>query len=63
MKGLLLFLLGAAVGSAAVALFTTPQGEELRIRIREFLREKGLIERDNVDELVEMIATEIENKK
>lgn len=61
MKGLLTFLLGAATGAAAVALFTTEKGDELRYQIRRYLRSKGICQADQLDEYVEMIATEIED--
>lgn len=62
MKSLALLLVGAAIGAAAVALFTTPQGAQLRARIRSYLADRGLVEQDEIDELVELIATEIETK-
>lgn len=60
MKGLLLFLTGAAVGAAATALVTTDKGEEVRRRIKEMLVKKGIIADDQVDNFVEMIASQIE---
>lgn len=63
MKGLLTFLCGALVGGAAVALLTPTTGEELRERIRLILQKHGIIATDNIDELVDMIAAEIEETK
>lgn len=62
MKGLATFLLGAAIGAAATALFTPVTGEELRARIRVILQKKGIIAADEIDDLVEMIATQVEEK-
>ncbi len=63
MKGLMTFLVGAAVGAAATALLTPTTGEELRERIRLILQKKGIIAADDVDELVELIASEVEESK
>lgn len=60
MKGLLTFLAGAAIGAAATALLTPVTGEELRARIKVLLQKKGIIAADDIDELVEMIAANIE---
>lgn len=62
MKGFLTFLAGAAIGAAATALFTPVTGEELRSRIRIILQKKGIIAADDIDELVEMIATQVEDQ-
>lgn len=62
MKGFTSFLLGAAIGAAAAALFTPVTGEELRARIRVILQKKGIIAADEIDDLVEMIATQVEEK-
>ncbi len=62
MKGLLTFLAGAAIGAAATALLTPVTGEELRARIRIILQKKGIIAADDIDELVEMIATQVEDQ-
>ncbi len=59
MKGLMTFL----VGAAATALLTPTTGEELRERIRLILQKKGIIAADDVDELVELIASEVEESK
>ena len=60
MKEIMTFLLGAAVGAAVTALYTPLTGEELRARIRTQLQKRGLIAADRIDELVEMIAAEVE---
>ena len=63
MKGLLTFLAGAAVGAAAAALLTPTTGPELRERIRVILQKHGIIPADDIDELVEMSAGQIEENK
>ncbi len=63
MKGLALFIGGALVGAAAAALFTPEKGEDLRYRIKMLLMKRGIIPSDNIDEFVELLATEIEDKK
>lgn len=63
MKGLLTFLAGAAVGAAAAALLTPTTGPELRERIKVILQKHGIIPADDIDELVEMIAGQIEENK
>ena len=63
MKGLMTFLCGAAIGACVTALLTPTTGEELRERIKLILQKKGIIAADDVDELVEMIASEIEEAK
>lgn len=63
MSGFAKFLAGAIIGGAAVALFTPTTGEELRRRIKDILREKGLLPDDDIDEVVEMIAAEIQEAK
>lgn len=62
MKKLTIFLGGALVGAAAAALFTPEKGEDLRYRIRMLLMKRGIIEPENVNEFVELIASEIEDK-
>lgn len=53
--------LGAAAIGAGVAMLVAPEtGEELRARIRIKLQEYGIIPTDDVDELVERIAIELE---
>lgn len=61
MKGLATFLFGALVGAAVTALFTPMTGEELRARIKANLQKRGLIAADDIDELVEMIAQQVED--
>ncbi|MDE6854131.1 MAG: YtxH domain-containing protein [Muribaculaceae bacterium] len=63
MKGLLTFLAGAAVGAAVAALLTPTTGPELRERIKVILQKHGIIPADDIDELVEMIAGQIEENK
>lgn len=63
MKGLLTFLAGAAVGAAVAALYTPTTGDELRARIKLILQKKGIIAADDIDELVDMIATQVEETK
>ena len=62
MKGLMIFLGGALVGAAAAALFTPMSGAELRARIRKILIEKGVVAAEDVENFVERIALEIEEK-
>lgn len=62
MKGLVIFLTGALVGAAAAALFTPMTGEELRAKIRKILIEKGVIASEDIENFVERIALEIEEK-
>lgn len=56
-------MFGALVGAAAAALLTPEKGEDLRARIRLLLQKKGIIPSDNIDEFVEMLAAEIEDKQ
>lgn len=62
MNGFFKFLAGVVVGGVAVALLTPTTGEELRARIKEILKRKGLIADAKLDEVVEMIASELEEK-
>lgn len=62
MNGFLKFMAGAIVGGVAVALLTPTTGEDLQERIKEVLKRKGLLPDKSVDEVVEMIASEIEEK-
>ena len=55
------FIAGAAVGALATALLTPVTGEELRARIKIQLQKRGIIAADEIDELVEMIASQVEN--
>lgn len=63
MKDCTIFLAGLAIGAAATALFTPMTGDELRARIKVILQKKGIIASDDIDELVEMIAAQVEEKK
>ncbi len=63
MNGLIKFLAGVAVGATAVALFTPTTGDELRAKILELLRRKGIVAQDNVDEIVSMISAELDENK
>ncbi|MBP2691073.1 MAG: YtxH domain-containing protein [Muribaculaceae bacterium] len=63
MTGFLKFMAGVVVGGAAVALLTPTTGEDLRRRILDELKRRGLIKDTDVDEVVEMIAAEIQDKK
>ena len=63
MKGLATFLAGAAVGAGVAALLTPTTGEDLRARIKMMLQKKGIIAADDIDELVDLIASEVESNK
>ncbi|MFG6388319.1 MAG: YtxH domain-containing protein [Muribaculaceae bacterium] len=63
MKGLATFLAGAAVGAVVAALLTPTTGEDLRARIKMMLQKKGIIAADDIDELVDLIASEVESNK
>lgn len=63
MTGFLKFMAGVVVGGAAVALLTPTTGEDLRRRILDELKRRGLIKDTDVDEVIEMIAAEIQDKK
>lgn len=62
-KALALFIGGALVGAAAAALLTPESGEDLRARIRMLLIKRGIIPASDVNEFVELIATEIEENR
>ena len=63
MTGFLKFMAGVVVGGAAVALLTPTTGEDLRRRILDELKRRGLIKDTDVDDVVEMIAAEIQDNK
>jgi len=60
MKGLNTFIFGAAAGAAVALLMAPESGRDLRLRIRQFLKKKGLMAQDEVDILAGRIAYEIE---
>ena len=66
MKGLNVlaaFLGGAAVGAGLGILFAPEKGEDTRKKIADILRKKGIrLNRDEMDNLVDEIATEIKNE-
>ena len=56
------FIGGAIVGAGAAVLFAPEEGEDVRARITELLRKKGIICSDNeIDALVEQLTTEIDD--
>lgn len=56
------FLGGAIVGAGAAILFAPEKGEDLRARIKEILRKKGILcSDDEIDALVEQLTTEIDD--
>ncbi|HBI58655.1 MAG: YtxH domain-containing protein [Duncaniella sp.] len=56
------FLGGAIVGAGAAILFAPEKGEDLRARIKDLLRKKGIICSDSeIDALVEQLTTEIDD--
>lgn len=55
------FLGGAIVGAGAAVLFAPEKGEDLRRRIKDVLRKKGILCTENeIDALVEQLTTEID---
>lgn len=56
------FLGGAIVGAGAALLFAPEKGADLRSRIKEILRKRGLMcSDDEIDALVEQLTTEIDD--
>ena len=56
------FLGGALVGAGAALLFVPEKGEDIRARISEILRKKGILCSDNeIDALVEQLTTQIDD--
>lgn len=56
------FIGGAIVGAGAAVLFAPEKGEDIRARIADMLRKKGIICSDNeIDALVEQLTTEIDD--
>ncbi len=56
------FIGGAIVGAAAAVLFAPEKGEDIRSRISEILRKKGILCSDNeIDALVEQLTTQIDD--
>ena len=56
------FIGGAIVGAGAAVLFAPEKGEDIRARIADLLRKKGVICSDNeIDALVEQLTTEIDD--
>ncbi len=56
------FIGGALVGAGAALLFAPEKGSDLRQRIKEILRKRGLIcSDDEIDALVEQLTTEIDD--
>ncbi len=56
------FFGGAIVGAGAAVLFAPEKGEDLRRRIKDVLRKKGILCTENeIDALVEQLTTEIDD--
>ena len=56
------FLGGTIVGAGAAILFAPEKGEDIRARIADLLRKKGILCSDNeIDALVEQLTTQIDD--
>lgn len=56
------FIGGAVVGAGAALLFAPEKGEDVRARIAELLRKKGILCSDSeIDELVEQLTMSIDD--
>lgn len=56
------FLGGALVGAGAALLLAPEKGEDVRTRIADLLRKKGILCSDNeIDALVEQLTTQIDD--
>lgn len=63
MKYLLTFLAGGIAGAAVALLFAPMKGEDLRAKIKETLQRRGMEAGQDIDQLVEKIAAEIESSQ
>ncbi|MCH5326997.1 MAG: YtxH domain-containing protein [Duncaniella sp.] len=56
------FIGGAIVGAGAAVLFAPEKGADIRSRIAELLRKKGILCSDSeIDALVEQLTTQIDD--
>ena len=56
------FIGGAIVGAGAAILFAPEKGEDIRARIADLPRKKGILCSDNeIDALVEQLTTQIDD--
>ncbi len=56
------FIGGAIVGAGAALLFAPEKGEDLRAKIKDALRRKGILcSETEIDALVEQLTTEIDD--
>lgn len=63
MKYLLSFIGGAIIGASAAILFTPQKGEDVREKIKETLRKKGIIKCDcSENEIIEQIVAELQEE-